>query len=147
MLRRARLLDVSTTRCALIQPFSLFPDKSDPSSVLVQHQNESAYRQLLVQGLLAVLLPTEDFENSCLRAVVCEILAEMILWNGIGGKACEPWLKWEATTKTLEVVQQQSMRLRALSEEKPQDPKSRFERYGLLSMDETIEMVPTSHGG
>lgn len=58
-----------------------------------------------MQGVLAVLLPTEDLENGCLTALVGQILSEMILGDGIGGKASEPWLIWEAITKLGEVVQ------------------------------------------
>lgn len=72
-----------------------------------QLANESAYRQLLVQGLLAVLLPTEDLENDCLTSLVGQIFSEMILGGGIGGKACEPWLLWDGISKIVEVVQAQ----------------------------------------
>jgi hypothetical protein len=75
----------------------------------VQQQlgNEAAYRQLLVQGVLAVLLPTEDLENDCLTSLVGQIFSEMILGGGIGGKASEPWLLWEGITKMAEVIQAQ----------------------------------------
>jgi hypothetical protein len=72
-----------------------------------QGQNEAAYRQLLVQGVLAVLLPTEDLENDCLTALVGQIFSEMILGGGIGGKASEPWLLWEGITKIAEFIQAQ----------------------------------------
>ena len=81
------------------------PGKNDPASVLIQKENEAAYRQLLVEGVLAILLPTEDFENDCLTSLVGQIISEMILGNGIGGKACEPWLLWEGITKIAEVIQ------------------------------------------
>ena len=72
-----------------------------------QAENEAAYRQLLVQGVLAVLLPTEDLENDCLTALVGQIFSEMILGGGIGGKASEPWLLWEGITKIAEFIQAQ----------------------------------------
>jgi hypothetical protein len=72
---------------------------------LIQKENEAAYRQLLVEGVLAILLPTEDFENDCLTSLVGQIISEMILGNGIGEKACEPWLIWEGITKVAEVIQ------------------------------------------
>lgn len=81
------------------------PAKNDPASVLIQKENEAAYRQLLVEGVLAILLPTEDFENDCLISLVGQIISEMILGNGIGEKACEPWLLWEGITKVAEVIQ------------------------------------------
>ncbi|RDW83327.1 hypothetical protein BP5796_04818 [Coleophoma crateriformis] len=81
------------------------PHEEDESSVKEQAENEAVYRQLLVQGVLAVLLPTEDLENECLTTLVGQIFSEMILGGGIGGKACEPWLLWDGITKIAEVIQ------------------------------------------
>jgi hypothetical protein len=81
------------------------PGKNDPASVLIQKENEAAYRQLLVEGVMAILLPTEDLENDCLTSLVGQIFSEMIIGNGIGGKACEPWVLWEGITKVAEVIQ------------------------------------------
>jgi hypothetical protein len=78
-----------------------------------QLENESAYRQLLVQGVLAVLLPTEDLESDCLTSLVGQIFSEMILGGGVGGKACEPWLLWEGITKIVEAVQAQMPKQKA----------------------------------
>ncbi|KAH0541348.1 hypothetical protein FGG08_004186 [Glutinoglossum americanum] len=75
------------------------PLPSSPDVITGQRKNEAAYRRLLVQGVLAVLLPTEDLENGCLRALVGEILAEMVLGNGVGGRVCEGWVLWESITK------------------------------------------------
>lgn len=86
------------------------PDSVNPSTIALQRENEAAYRDLLVQGLLAVLLPTEDLENNCLTSLVGGILSDMIIGNGIGGKASEPWLLWEGITKIIEVVQEQLSR-------------------------------------
>jgi hypothetical protein len=81
------------------------PDERNKVDVQFQIDNEAAYRQLLVQGVLAILLPTEDLENDCLTTLVGQIFSEMILGGGIGGKASEPWLLWEGITKIAEVVQ------------------------------------------
>jgi hypothetical protein len=78
-----------------------------------QVENEAAYRQLLVQGVLAVLLPTEDLENDCLTALVGQIFSEMILGGGIGGKTSEPWLLWEGITKIAEFVKSQMPKSKA----------------------------------
>lgn len=83
------------------------PDERYEEYVKEQADNEAGYRQLLVQGVLAVLLPTEDLENDCLTTLVGQILSEMILGRGIGGKACEPWMLWEGITKMAEVIQAQ----------------------------------------
>ncbi|KAL2074689.1 hypothetical protein VTL71DRAFT_8468 [Oculimacula yallundae] len=87
-------------------PFpALSPVPNGEQTIVEQTENESAYRQLLVQGVLAVLLPTEDLENDCLTTLVGQIFSEMILGGGIGGKASEPWLLWEIITKIAEVIQ------------------------------------------
>ena len=97
-----------------------------------QADNESAYRQLLVQGALAVLLPTEDLGNACLRTLVADIIGEMILGNGIGNKVCEGWLLWEGITKIVENVRRRSDT--TVGGEKPEsDGRSRLEKFGLLS--------------
>ncbi|KAK0124556.1 hypothetical protein ONS95_009504 [Cadophora gregata] len=87
-------------------PFpALSPVPDGEHATLERMENESAYRQLLVQGVLAVLLPTEDLENDCLTTLVGQIFSEMILGDGIGGKASEPWLLWEGMTKIAEAIQ------------------------------------------
>jgi hypothetical protein len=89
-------------------PFpALSPIPDSEVNITLQMENEAAYRQLLVQGVLAVLLPTEDLENDCLTSLVGQILSEMILGNGIGGKAAEPWLLWEGITKIAETIRAQ----------------------------------------
>lgn len=69
-----------------------------------QRENEAAWRQLLVQGVLAVLLPTEDLENACLRSLVTEIFAEMILGGAVSDRMCQPWFIWESIAKAADVV-------------------------------------------
>ncbi|KAF2503292.1 hypothetical protein BU16DRAFT_449626 [Lophium mytilinum] len=136
------------------------PLESDPASVAAQQQNEAAWRQLVVQGVLAVLLPTEDLENGCLRLLVAEIFAEMIVGNGISEKACEGWLLWEGVTRIAEVLQAGAdADDRSSKEMKPEQTMSRLERYGLLSssLEEAAEPVKghktpsprraSSHGG
>ncbi|RYP64055.1 hypothetical protein DL770_009264 [Monosporascus sp. CRB-9-2] len=71
------------------------PRPDDPKSIRAQAENERTYRQLLAQGLLAILLPTEDLENPCLTALVGEILSELAIGNLIANKISEPWLIWE----------------------------------------------------
>ncbi|KAI1000475.1 hypothetical protein K3495_g7717 [Podosphaera aphanis] len=71
-----------------------------------QLDNESVYRQLIVRGVLAILLPTEDLENDCLTGIVGQILSE-IIGGAIGGKASEPWMLWEGITMLAETIKSQ----------------------------------------
>jgi hypothetical protein len=114
------------------------PDPSKPESIIEQTDNEAIYRQLLVQGALAVLLPTEDLENVCLRTLVGDIIADLILGNGISGKACEGWLIWEGITKLIEAMKAQ-IDPKAAGEEVEVDTRSRLEKYGLLSSNEKVQ--------
>ncbi|KAJ9212010.1 hypothetical protein DTO166G4_6413 [Paecilomyces variotii] len=108
------------------------PDPSDPQARTMQLENETAYRQLLVQGALAVLLPTEDLENVCLRTLVGDILADLVLGNEVSGRACEGWFVWETIIKLLDLATQRSVG-KADSEDAEGVEKSRLEKFGLLS--------------
>ncbi|GAB7351207.1 hypothetical protein MBLNU459_g1646t1 [Dothideomycetes sp. NU459] len=71
-----------------IQPhpaLSPVPPESMTSTFPEQTENESIWRQLLVQGALSMLLPPEDLENPPLRVLVSEILSELILGKGVCG--------------------------------------------------------------
>ncbi|KAF8863861.1 hypothetical protein BDZ45DRAFT_583197 [Acephala macrosclerotiorum] len=87
-------------------PLSPVPKDGDQSEKL-QQEHESAYRQLLVQGVLAVLLPTEDLENECLIALVGQIFSDMVIGGSIGGKISEPWMLWEGIIKIAEAIKAQ----------------------------------------
>ncbi|WQF75982.1 Putative Phox-associated domain-containing protein [Colletotrichum destructivum] len=78
-----------------LAPLSPIPRPEDPSSVTNQQENEAAYRQLLVQGVLAVLLPTEDLENDCLTSLVGQIFSELIIGNVLVNRLSQPWLIYE----------------------------------------------------
>ncbi|KAF2433197.1 hypothetical protein EJ08DRAFT_564489, partial [Tothia fuscella] len=109
------------------------PLNADPSSLLELERNEEAWRQLLVQGVLAVLLPTEDLENGCLRTLVTDIFAEMILGNGLSKKACEPWLLWDAITTIIEATHPRTGAKNVEKVQPPTTASSRLEQFGLLS--------------
>ena len=108
------------------------PDPAVPSTAIEQHEHEAEYRQLLVQGALAVLLPTEDLENSCLRTLVADVIADSILGNSIGGKVCEGWFIWGGMTKLVDDVKAR-IEPKATGEEIEVDTRSRLEKFGLLS--------------
>ncbi|CAF9922135.1 MAG: hypothetical protein ALECFALPRED_002014 [Alectoria fallacina] len=113
-------------------PLSPVLDPADPSNVTKQQEHEAEYRQLLVQGALAVLLPTEDLENACLRTLVADVIADSILGNSIGGKVCEGWFIWGGITKLVEAVKAR-IEPTATGEEMEVDTRSRLEKFGLLS--------------
>ncbi|KAH6610713.1 hypothetical protein Trco_000733 [Trichoderma cornu-damae] len=82
--------------------------------LLDRHQeNEATYRQLLVQAVLAILLPTEDLENPCLTALVEQILSELIIGNVVAGKASQPWLLYEAICIAARSLDEQKARTKA----------------------------------
>ncbi|KAK8213565.1 hypothetical protein M8818_002867 [Zalaria obscura] len=113
---------------------ALSPVPTDDIASAEQLENEAAWRQLLIQGVLALILPPEHLENPCLRVLVGEIFSELILGNGICGKACEGWLIWELITKSIQVARfkgEDPLRVvEAL-------PVNRLERFGLLSSEKT----------
>lgn len=113
------------------------PDLSSESQCAEQQENERLYRHLLAQGVLAVLLPTEDLENVCLRTLVEDVLSDLILGNQVGGRICEGWFIWTAVSKVIALTKQRDAES-ALSREKASDAVSelnRLEKFGLLSDD------------
>lgn len=108
------------------------PDPAVPASAAEQHGHEAEYRQLLVQGALAILLPTEDLENACLRTLVADVIADSILGNSLGGKVCEGWFIWDSVTKLVEVVKVK-LEPRATGEQMEVDTRNQLEKFGLLA--------------
>jgi hypothetical protein len=118
------------------------PMLDDPASGEEQARNEQAWRHLLVQGVLAVLLPTEDLRNPCLRSLVEEIVAENILGNIVLGKLSESWIIWELITNAIERMQKERSTAGANDKkrgkvEHSHDKKgksgiSRLDQFGLL---------------
>ncbi|KAF9636822.1 hypothetical protein BFW01_g7718 [Lasiodiplodia theobromae] len=115
------------------------PSEADPATILEQRENEACWRQLLVQGVLAVLLPTEDLENACLRTLVAEIVSEMIIGGAVSNKVCEAWMLWEAVEKIAEVVHPRAIEPPAAK------ATSRLEQFGLLN--EAEPRKPRSEAG
>ena len=107
------------------------PDASTGKSALQVH-NEALYRQLLIQGTLAVILPTEDLENVCLRTLVSDVIADLILGQAVGAKMCQSWFIWDAVTKVVEAVKAR-IEPKATGEQMEHDTRSRLEQFGLLS--------------
>lgn len=117
---------------------SPIPDPAQPQSIAEQRENESIYRQLLVYGTLAVLLPTEDLGNSCLRTLLGDILADFILGTEVSGRICEGWFLWETIAKIVEVSQQKP---RHDDKNKTQgQPENQLRKFGLLSTEEDHDL-------
>lgn len=108
------------------------PDAAIPLTVAEQSEHETQYRQILVQSALAILLPTEDLENACLRTLVTDVLAESILGNAIGGKASESYLIW-GTIRKIAILVKARLQPKATVAEIEVDTRSRLEKFGLLS--------------
>lgn len=108
------------------------PDGATPATINELSKIEADYRQLLVQGVLTILLPTEDLENACLRTLVADVIAESVLGNAIGGKASECWFIWSSISKLVEVVQAR-VHPTATGKAIKEDTRGRLERFGLLS--------------
>ena len=116
------------------------PDPSVPASVAEQESHEAEYRQLLVQGVLAILLPTEDLENACLRTLVADVISDNILGNSVGGKVCEGWFIWSSLVKLVEEVKAK-MEPKATIDQVEIDTRSRLEKFGLLTENSKAERV------
>lgn len=86
-----------------LSPVPRFEDSTTADS---QSRNEALYRQLLVQAILSILLPTEDLENPCLTALVEQIFSELIIGNVVINKASQPWLLYEGICIIARVLQQ-----------------------------------------
>lgn len=114
---------------------SPFPDADHPETREKQAQNEAVYRQLLVQGVLAAFLPIEDLQNPCLRTLVTDVIADLILGEAISTKACQPGFIYETLIRVVGEIKAR-VEPRALGKEVRQKSRSRLEESGLLSSKE-----------
>lgn len=94
--------------------------------------NFRSYCHVLAQGILAVLLPTEDLQNPALRALVSEVTADLILGNFVGQRMCEAGFIYESLRKTAEVVQPR-LGIEKWTSDIVQEQPSRLSRFGLLT--------------
>lgn len=108
------------------------PDLTDQRTIEDQSNNETAYRQLLVNAALAVLLPTEELENACVRTLIADVIGETILGSTIGAKASEGWFIWGSIIKIVDAIKAH-LEPKATGEQIESDTRSRLERFGLLS--------------
>lgn len=89
---------------------------------------------MLVHGTLAVLLPTEDLENTCLRTLISDIVADLILGKEVSGRVCEGWFLWETIAKLVEIS-----RKKPDQDSGKKAPEDRLKKFGLLATDEEEE--------
>jgi hypothetical protein len=78
-----------------------------PEAIAEQKENERVYRQLLAEGVLAILLPTEDLQNPCLTSLVGQIFSELIFGNIIASKASQPWLLFEGLSILVKIIKEE----------------------------------------
>ncbi|KAJ5384665.1 PX-associated sorting nexin 13 [Penicillium concentricum] len=114
------------------------PDLGDPVTIAEQSENEAVYRRLLANGILAVLLPTEDLENSSLRALVVDVIADLILGNQVSGRACEGWFIWETIGKLAAQVGRRQTQDETKTKSAPGSQINRLEKFGLLSTEDEL---------
>jgi hypothetical protein len=111
-----------------------------------QQENEGLYRHLLAQGVLAVLLPTEDLENICLRTLVEDIMADLLLGNEISGKICEGWFIWTTVSKVIHLARRKVIdTTKDAVDLDDGDGLGRLERFGLLSNDRLEDSLPKNN--
>ena len=85
---------------------------------------------------MAVLLPTEDLENTCLRTLVGDILADLILGSQVGGRVCEGRFLWEAITKLVDINQR--------PRDSERGTEDRLRKFGLIPSAEEEELQDSS---
>ncbi len=88
---------------------ALSPVPSDPASVAALRRAESAYRHIIVHAILELLLPVDDYQNDCLRALVGEIFAEMVIGEILIGRAGRSEVWYEGIIKGIEVWKRTQM--------------------------------------
>ncbi|KAK2736140.1 hypothetical protein FQN57_000871 [Myotisia sp. PD_48] len=89
----------------VLSPVPEFPN-SQP--IGEQVEKERVYRQLLAHGVMAILLPTEDLENTCLTTLIGDILADLLLGEIVSEKAAQGWFIWETLLNILADLNQQN---------------------------------------
>jgi hypothetical protein len=99
--------DVRTRYLALNPHVALSPVPSTDALESEQKSNEGAWALLLANRILPLLLPSADLSNPCLDVLITEIFADMIIRDGVCGKASEPWLIWEGVTRAVSPARRQ----------------------------------------
>lgn len=80
-----------------------FPDETDASSqppAPPLSPIEPLYLNQIIDGVLRVLLPLEDYESDLERTIVREIIVRVVL-VGLLRKLCQPWFWWQVIGSVL----------------------------------------------
>lgn len=117
---------------------SPLPSDLNPPTVRHQAENERDYRQLLVHGSLAILLPTDDLQNGPLRILVGDIIADLIIGQALAGKVCEGWFLHDAISKVTAILSDK-VQPKASGSQIRDDAKNRLEKFGLLTHDSKFQ--------
>lgn len=125
---------------------SPLPFHLDPAIAQHQAENERDYRQLLVHGSLAILLPTDDLQNGPLRILVGDIVADLIIGQAVAGKVCEGWFLHDAIFKVTAILSDKVQPKTSGSQIRG-DAKNRLEEFGLLTHDSKFSQGHSSSYG
>lgn len=82
--------------------------------------------------MLASLLPTEDLQNSPLRILVTDIIADLVLGRVIEDRLCKGWFLHETVSKIVATINAWTQP-KVAGAEMQADARSRLEKFGLLS--------------
>lgn len=101
------------------------------------------YCHLLAQGLLSVLLPPGDLQNPCLRAMISEVSADLIIGNYIGLKFTDSAFIYDMIRRTADITLYR-LHGKRWAVDIQDEPKDRLSQFGLLSKGSTAGMNRTS---
>ena len=125
---------------------ALSPYDTNEASLETRAENERIYRQLLIQGSLAILLPTEDLQNDPLRILVGDIIADLIVGQALCAKVSHGWFLHETISK-LATIFDDKVQPKVTDTEIQDDAKNRLEKFGLLSSERNAFNHHSSHSG
>lgn len=112
------------------------PNLKQPHTIVQQQRNDSDYRRLLSEGVLAILLPIEDLQNPCLFSLVSEIVADLVLGSLLMSRICEGTFIYDCIARACDYA-----RLRRGTQAWIRDrkviPKDKLSAYGLLAQPES----------
>ena len=107
-------------------------DSSEQDLAKAQAEHERIYRQLLIQSLLAILLPTEDLENASLRTLVSDVIADLLLGQIVAERVSQAWFLQQNISKIILLLKHRT-EVTAPNATDQTDARSRLEKFGLLT--------------